>query len=144
MAERQIKGVFITKILFVSMLFLFAGCVTPSRGPMPQARRGPLADVLVFRDLQQVDLDNDGIKDIVAIYATSADSSGVKVIRFHNSKGDVVFERVFDTPSVKFAMKDNVPTLIAEQTVEIAGCMSGRLKSIYYWDGKGFKLAGKS
>lgn len=144
MAERQIKGVFITKILFVSILILLSGCITPSRVPMPQARKGALDDVLVFSDLQQVDLDNDGIKDIVAIYAISADSSGVKVIKFHNSKGDVIFERVFDTPNLKFAMKDNVPVLIAEQKVEIAGCMNGRLKSIYRWDGKAFKLAGKS
>ena len=143
MAERQIKAVFITKILFVSILFLLSGCVTPSKAPMPQPRRGALEDVLVFRDLQQVDLDNDGIKDIVAIYAMSAYSSGVKVIKFHNGKGDVIFERVFDTPTVKFAMKDNVPVLITEQKVEIAGCMSGRFKSIYRWDGKAFKLAGK-
>lgn len=143
MAERQIKAVFITKILFVSILFLLSGCITPSKAPMPQARRRAMDDVLVFRDLQQIDLDNDGIKDIVAIYAVSSDSSGVKVIKFHNSKGDVIFERVFDTPNVKFAMKDNVPILITEQKVEIAGCMSGRLKSIYRWNGKAFELAGK-
>jgi len=144
MNTRQIKGVFITKILFVSILLLLSGCITPSGAPMPQARRGALDDVLVFRDLQQLDLDNDGIKDIVAIYAVSADSSGVKVIKFDNSKGNVIFERVFDTPNLKFAMKDNAPILITEQKVEIAGCINGRLKSIYRWDGKAFKLAEKS
>ena len=141
MGKRQISSIFKMKILFVLMLFLSSGCVTTSKAPEPQARKSVLDDVLVFRDLQQVDLDNDGKKEIVAIYSTAVNSSGVKVIKFHNDKGDVVFERVFNnTPNVKFVMKDNIPSLVVEETGKIRG---RKLKSIYRWDGKAFTLVGK-
>ena len=115
MNKKQITTGFRIKILFVLILFLLSGCATTSKEPEPQVRKGVLDDVLVFRDLQQVDLDNDGKKEIVAIYATAVNSSGVKVIKFDKDKGDVVFERVFNNPpNVKFMMEDNIPTLIVE------------------------------
>lgn len=131
------------EILFVFMFFLLFGCKTmPTQ--QPAAKKGALDDVLVFRDLQQVDLDNDGVKDIVAIYATPDNLSGVKAVRFHDGKGEVVFEYIFDTPNVKFAMKDSKPTLIVEQKDEATGCTGGRIKSVYQWDGKAFTSAGKT
>ncbi len=140
MGRMQIRRRFQAEVLFVLMLLSLSGCVT---GRKPHARKGTMDDVLVFRDLQQIDLNNDGIKDMVAIYATPDNASGVKVIKFHNSKGDVVFQRIFDTPDVRFVMKGNAPTLIVEQRAEAAGCTGGRTKDIYSWDGKAFTLTGK-
>lgn len=133
-----IRGI---KILFVLVLFSLSGCVTPSKAPKPEANKRVLDDVLVFRDLPQVDLYNKGTKDIVAIYSTYVNSSGVKVIKFDKDKGSVVFEHVFNSPpSVKFVMEGNIPTLIVEETILATG---RKLKSIYRWDGKAFKPVGK-
>jgi PBP1b-binding outer membrane lipoprotein LpoB len=141
MNKKQITPGFRIKILFVLTLFLLSGCVTTSKAPKPQVKKSVLDDVLVFRDLQQVDLDNDGTKDIIAIYSTTLNSSGVKVIKFDKDKGDVVFERVFNNPpNVKFMMEDNIPTLIVEETIQATG---RKLKSIYRWNGKAFTLVGK-
>jgi len=145
MGKIQIRGVLGTEILFVLMLFLLSGCVTPPKlKPLkPQARSSALDGVLVFRDLEQVDLDKDGKKEIVAIYTAGANSSGVKVIKFYGDKGDVIFERIFNTPNVKFAIKDNNPCLIVEVTEQATGCTTHRLKGVYRWDGKVFTFAGK-
>mgnify|MGYP001604071316 FL=1 len=141
MNKKQITVGFRIKILFVLTLFLLSGCITTSKAPEPQVKKRVLDDVLVFRDLQQVDLDNDGKKEIVAIYATAVNSSGVKVIKFDKDKGDVVFEHVFNSPpNVKFVMEDNIPTLIVEETIQATG---RKLKSIYRWNGKAFTLVGK-
>ncbi len=135
MDKRQIRGVFRIKILFVLMLFLLSGCITTPKASEPQAKKRVLDDVLVFRDLQQVDLDNDGKKEIVAIYATVVNSNGVKVIKFDNEKGEVVFERVFNSQNLKFVMNGNIPTLIVEEIIPATG---SKLKSIYHWNGKAF------
>ena len=135
MNKKQITAGFRIKILFVLTLFLLSGCITTSKAPEPQVKKRVLDDVLVFRDLQQVDLDNDGKKEIVAIYATAVNSSGVKVIKFDKDKGDVVFEHVFNSPNVKFVMKGNIPTLIVEEIIPATGC---KLKNIYRWNGKAF------
>lgn len=124
------------KILFASVLFLLSGCATAPKAPRPQPGKGALDDVLAFRDLEQIDLDDDGIKEIVAIYATPDNSRGVKVIKFHKDKGDVAFEHVFtNSPNVKFVSQDNTPTLIVEETIPATGRKS---KSIYRWNGNAF------
>ena len=141
MNKKQITAGFRIKILFVLTLFLLSGCVTTSKAPKPEVKKRVLDDVLVFRDLQQIDLDNNGTKDIIAVYSTNVNSSGVKVIKFDKDKGDVVFERVFNNPpNVKFVMEDNIPTLIVEETIPATG---RKLKSIYRWNGKAFTLVGK-
>jgi len=141
MDKSQIGGILRVKILFVLPLLLLSGCVTPSQAPKPEAKKGVLDDVLVFRDLQQIDLDNNGTKDIIAIYSTKVNSSGVKVIKFDKDKGEVVFEHVFNNPpNVKFVMENNIPTLIVEETILATG---RKLKSIYRWDGKSFTPVGK-
>jgi len=135
MNKKQITAGFRIKILFVLTLFLLSGCITTSKAPEPQVKKRVLDDVLVFRDLQQVDLDNDGKKEIVAIYATAVNSSGVKVIKFDKDKGDVLFERVFNSQNLKFVVEGNIPTLIVEETIQATG---SKLKSIYRWNGKAF------
>ncbi len=139
MGTTQKKGIFRKRILSVILLLLLSGCVTLSKAPKIETQKKPLDNVLAFRDLRQVDLDNDGIKEIVAIYATNNNLSGVKVIKFHDEKGEVIFERVFDSPDVKFQMKDNIPAIIVEKTNQNLGCTRG-LEDIYRWNGKAFTL----
>ncbi len=142
MVKRQISNMLGLEIPLVLVLFLLSGCATPSNAPKPQAQQGVLDDVVVFRDLQQVDLNNDGTKETVAIYTAGANSSGVKVIKFLNGKGDVIYRQTFNTPNVKFMMKDNLPTLMVEQKSSSTGWAMGT-KSFYRWDGKAFTPAGK-
>ena len=141
MAKKQailMRGI---KILFMVIFLsgLTGGCAT-----IPPSRRGAKKritnDVLTFRDLQQIDLDKDGEKEIVAIYMTGANSSGVKVIKFSGERGNVIFERIFDTPDTRFEMMEAIPTIIVEEKVQVPGCGRTRLKSIYSWDGKAFVL----
>lgn len=131
-----IKNCFGIKTLFVLILALSSGCaVTPQQQPVKKA----LSDVLVFRDLKEVDLDRDGAKEIVAIYTARSNESGVKVIKFYDDKGKVIFERTFDTADIKFEMKNDVPILIVDKTNQTAGCSTARrMISVYRWDGKAF------
>lgn len=139
MAEKQVTGIFKFTLSFAAVLFLLSGCM----GPQPQPKKGILDDVSVFRDLQQFDLDNDGRKEIIAIYATSANSTGVKVIKFQGDKGEVAFERVFDTPNVTFVVKKK-PVLVVRKKGPAAGCSSKKSKTLYMWDGKTFVSKKKS
>ena len=141
---REIKILFI--IIF--LLGLGGGCSTVSKkASLPAVKQEPQKritdDVRNFLDLQQIDLDKDGEKEIIAIYATGVNSSGVKVIKFDKDRGNVIFERIFNTPNTKFEMKKGIPTIIVEETVQATGCTGGRLKNIYCWDGKAFILEGK-
>lgn len=94
-------------------------------------------DVITFRDLQQVDLDNDGEKDIVAVYVPSLNCSGVKVIRVTKQKGEVVFNKTFMTPNAKIEIKNGVPMIIIRDINLFAGLGA---KKIYLWNGNTFVL----
>ncbi len=132
---REIKILFI--IIF--LLGLGGGCsTTPPH--KKETKKGMMDDVLFFRDLQQVDLDKDGEKEIIAIYATGVNSSGVKVIKFDKDRGNVIFERIFNTPNTKFEMKKGIPVIKFEEIGRVAG---RRVKGAYCWDGKAFVLEGK-
>ncbi len=121
------------KILFI-ILFLLAGCATTMH--RPPVKKDVLADVKVFKDLQQIDLDNDGDKEIVALYVTDTNSTGIKVIKTNKEKGKhIVFERVFNTPNVKFRLKNGTPFLIVRQPEHVGGC---GLTKVYHWDGMAF------
>lgn len=138
------------KILFL-ISFLLAGCTTTPKAVSPKAaakqetpkqeiKKKFLDDILVFLDLQQVDLDKDGKKEVVAIYAAGSKSSGVRVIKFSKDKGDVIFERIFNTPNTKFEVRKGIPTIISEEIDYTSG---RRLKNTYHWDGKAFILESK-
>lgn len=119
------------KILFM-ILFLLGGCATTK---LP-AKKEILADVVVFKDLQQIDLDKDGDKEIVAVYATNSNSTGVRVIKTNKQKGKhIISEQIFNTSYVKFHLKNGTPSIIVRQPEYAAGC---GLKKIYHWDGKAF------
>ncbi len=137
MAKIQISGFIKAEVLFVVIFSLLSGCATP---PKQQPKKRILEDVLVFRDLQQVDLDNDGTKEIVAIYATSNNSTGVKVIKLFDDNGNVVFERIFSTPDVKFWMKNKVGLLSVDSKSEPYG---RKIRSVYRWDSKASSFVGK-
>src|SRR3989338_488434 len=81
--------------------FILSGCATTGKtGVSTQGGVKKMAiseDVLVFRDLQQIDLDAYGKKEIVAVYTTSSNSTGVKVIKVNErEKGIIVFEKKFE------------------------------------------------
>jgi hypothetical protein len=143
MGKTTINIIFRLNILSVLILFFLSGCATTtkvSQGWQKRGTKGALDDVLVFNDLQQVDLDKDGQKEIVAIYTTNKPrhASGVKVVKFHNDKGEIIFERIYDSSNIEFVMKDNIPIIIVEKTVESAGCTTGKIRSYYQWNGKAF------
>jgi hypothetical protein len=139
--EREIKILFI--IIF--LLGLGGGCSTVSKkASLPAIKQEPqkriMDDVLFFRELQQIDLDKDGTKEIIAIYATGVNSSGVKVIKFDKDRGNIIFKRIFNTPNTKFEMKKGIPVIKFEEIGQVAG---RRVKGAYCWDGKAFILEGK-
>lgn len=92
-------------------------------------------DVLKFIDLKEIDLDNDGEKEIVAIYNAGLNLSGIKIIRV-NSQADktVVFTKVFNTHALRLEVRKGVLTLIVKDQ-DSAGC---GLNKFYVWDGKDF------
>lgn len=145
MNKKQLTVTNVIKILFIT-LFLLGGCSTTKSKTATlgvakeDVKRKVLDDVLIFLDLQQVDLDKDGKKEVVAIYAASSKSSGVRVIKFSNDKGDVIFERIFNTPNTKFEVRKGIPTIISEEIDYTSG---RRLKNTYHWDGKAFILESK-
>lgn len=95
-------------------------------------------DVLVFRDLQYIDLNNDGTKEIVAIYETASGSTGVKVIKMKgNDHGEVLFKHLFIGSKVKFEAKGGLALIVVEES---GSGICRRLKKSYYWDGSAFSL----
>lgn len=125
------------KILFI-ILFLLGGCATTMHPvkKKPSAKKELLADVVVFKDLQQIDLDKDGDREIVALYATGSNSTGVRVIKINKQKGKrIIFDQIFNTPDVKFKLKNDTPSIVVRQPEYLAGC---GLTKIYHWDGRAF------
>jgi hypothetical protein len=122
------------------IVFLLAGCATAKKTP-PQARqeRRPSVwdGVSVFRDLQEIDLDGDGQKEIIAIYAATGNTSGVKVIKLHTGEGEIIFARAFNTPNTKFMVKKGVPIILCD---EVGPTTGRRFKGAYRWDGRAFVL----
>ncbi len=75
------------KVLFVIIILLF-GCSPVKKKPVSldlakkEVKKSLLDEVLVFKDLQQVDLDSDGKKEIIGVYSTPAIyTTGVIVIK---------------------------------------------------------------
>jgi hypothetical protein len=131
----------------VTALFL-SGCVTAPKKIVttpvvvqPAAVVPPphkvTQDVKVFRALQQIDLDNDGSKEIVAIYDTTANICGVKVLKDVDNQAQIIFEQVFDDPNVKFEVVKGTPKILFCQPVQNTGYKVNRS---YSWNGKTFTL----
>lgn len=137
MGKIWIRSAAIRSFPFLLLPFLLSACATSPKHPQAH-KKSVLHDVLVFNDLKQIDLDGDGTKDIIAVYSSNSNSTGVKVIKFHNDEGDVIFERSFNNPpGVKLIMEDDNPMLIVEMTNEATG---RKMKDVYRWNGKAFML----
>lgn len=140
MDKKQVTLTARIKVLSVA-LFLLSGCLTTESrmATVSAPSKKVLDDVLVFRDLQEIDLDKDGEKEIVAIYVTNTYSSGVAVVKFDNDKGRVIFERTFNTPNIKFEIIKGIPTIILDEKAEYSTLR--RFK--YFWDGEAFTFERK-
>jgi len=135
------------KIYIFVLLLILPGCVTSKKGgPPPGEAVGKKmeisGDVMAFRDLQEIDLDGDGKKEIVAVYTTSSNSTGIKVIKTNeNKKGVIVFEKKFElSPDIEFKVIENTPTITVKKTDPVTKKSS---KEILRWDGKAFVPAFK-
>lgn len=144
MCQRQMNSLCRIR-LAVLLLLLLGGCSTTP--PLDKADKSKyeyrlkpriVEGVLAFLDLQQIDLDNDGQKEIVGIYNAGLRLRGVKIIK-ENSQIDnkVIFSKVFNTNNLSVKVKNGVLTLIIKDR-DSAGC---GLTKFYHWDGKEFILA---
>jgi len=94
--------------------------------------------------VEEFDLDKDGQKEIIAKYIMGAHSSGVKVIKFHEDKPVILFDRGSGTPNTEFKIVNNIPTLIFEESDYKPDYNTGkRYEEIYQWDGKKFNKTNK-
>ena len=93
------------------------------------------ADVVKFIDLREVDMDNDGKKEIVAIYYAGLNLRGVKILKVDvQAEKNVIFTKVFNTNDLRFEERKGLLTLIAKDQ-DSAGC---GLNKFYVWDGTDF------
>jgi hypothetical protein len=156
-------------ILYVMAVLLLTGCVTAKKKAAPavtpkkeavvkesvvvkesiiapaketvQGKNKITKDVQVFKDLQEIDLDGDGVKEIIAIYSISENSGGVKVIKTSNDKiENILFKRTFSTPNIKLELKKGTPFIVVKEKEYLFGL---GLNKIYRWDGKTFVAEGK-
>lgn len=152
------KGIIVYKIGVLCLpLILLYSCTTVEKKTassisvkeMPVVKRDVVArrvvkknvltnDVKFFYDLQEVDLFQDGRKEIVAVYATGENLSGVKVIEDKKGRGNIIFTRIFTTPNTKFKIINGIPAIVFE---EVNLSTDRRTKRNYLWNGKTFVLA---
>ena len=93
-------------------------------------------DVLVFRDLEQIDLNHDGTKAIVAVYTTKSNLGAVKVIKIIDEKtGEIIFKQTFNTTNIKFRMSKGKSLILVKEKDYLFGW---GMNSVYQWDGKNF------
>lgn len=148
MAKRQIALLLALQIIFVVIFFSF-GCSTlkkpvletsvlkskSEQGFSPELKRLLTDDVMVFVDLWQVDMDNDGQKDILALYNTDFYGRGVKVIKIDNGAGSVIFKCFFAPRDIKIEMKKGIPLIVVNEE-NVLPWMSSR--KVFVWNGEAF------
>jgi hypothetical protein len=110
--------------------------VVPVEAAKPKARNSIRDDVIVFRNLQMLDLEGDGRKEIVAVYTAKAHTSGVKVIKFAGDQADIMYVHIFNSPNTKLAVRKGMPEIVSEEFDPFRGFP---LKKTYVWDGKTFR-----
>jgi len=146
----------------IFLLILLAGCLTAGKKPLTlnlpekqiivepkrdtalkqnvlvkkKAKKEIMKDVLVFRDLKQIDLDGDGIKEIVAVCTTKSNLGAVKVIKIINEKiGNIISSQTFNTSNIKFRISKGSPFIFVKEKAYLFGL---GLNSVYQWNGKTF------
>jgi len=88
---------------------------------------------------KEFDLDGDGKKEAIVIYARGTHHSGVKVMRFDGDKADIIFNESCSTPNADFKIVKGVPTIMLEDSDYGLDYATGkRHKRTYRWDGKNF------
>jgi hypothetical protein len=127
------------QVLMIIVLFSL-GCSTLKNktSSNPQACKKQVTDdVVVFLDLRQIDVDNDGEKDILALYLTRNNLNGVKIIKTDN-KGDghVIFKQLFFTNNAAIKINNGIPMIIIKERFSIPFWFA--LKKTYRWNGEGF------
>lgn len=112
-----------------------------------------MPDAVVIYDLQEVDLDRDGIKEIVAVYMIDPYSTGVKVFRAEEGqKEKIIFKEVYKSSEVKFKIEKDSAMLVVRPDVKLrstgddtllvvkdkkSACPAVKQK-LYRWDGSAF------
>lgn len=130
------------KVLFVVIILLF-GCSTAKKKPVIQdvakkeVKKTLLDELLVFKDLQQIDLDSDGIKEIIGVYSTpTIYTTGVVVIKIRGTgQKEILYKKIFNTPNVSLKIVRGLPNIIVVDKDSNTGCGFSR---VYRWDGKNF------
>jgi len=131
-----------TGVFLITTLFS-VGCVTaPKKAVVPHVAVVPqppkvTQDVRVFRALRQIDLDNDGTKEIVAIYDTNTNVCGVKVLKDMDNKAKIIFAQSFEDPDIQFEVVNGIPKILFWQPVQDTAY---KVHRSYSWDGKTFML----
>ena len=150
MKKKQVSFLRRTGSLIFAFFFL-AGCasgrkvVRPERNaqkkttvaaPPVHEKKKLFDDAIRFIDLEEVDLDKDGKKELVAIYVVGPELRGVKVVKFKDKdrkEGAVIFKRIFSGFEVRLEERNGIPTLIAENRDYQTGQST---KATYVWDAK--------
>jgi len=136
------------KAVFCVLAFMSAGCLTPERkGPhVPDhppelvnailSQKEVTGDVVIFKDIRQLDIDKDGEKEIITVFAGKARTSGVKVIKPSlGEENSVIYEQLFATPNTQIVIKEGACTIIAE---DFDLDKESVVKKSYHWNGKTF------
>lgn len=140
--RRQKLFFLLPKVLFVIIILLF-GCSTVKKKPVSldmakkEVKKTLLDEVLVFKDLQQVDVDGDGTKEIIGVYSTpTIYTTGVVVVKIGDvgQKG-ILYKKIFNTPNVTLKLIRGVPNVIVVDKNYNTGCGFSR---VYRWDGRNF------
>ncbi len=140
--RRQKLFFLLPKVLFIIIILLF-GCSTVKKKSVSldlvkkEVKKTLLDEVLVFKDLQQIDLDGDNKKEIIGVYSTpTIYTTGVVVIKIGDvGRLEVLFKRIFNTPNVTLKLVRGLPNIIVADKDYNTGCGFSR---VYCWDGRSF------
>ena len=144
----MIKEITLKRLNLLLVLFFLSGCSTTKDTKIPSQQLAHLAPtidkrdeflekVAVFRDLRQIDLDEDGREEMVAVYTSVDNATCVRVFRINNNRQELIFKETFATPDVSFHIQNGVPLLVYK---EYDASLRRRLNKIYHWTGERFTL----
>lgn len=127
--------------IWTALFCLISGCTTLNKSHQNTIKKIMKKELAWFYKIKPIDLDKDGEKEAVVIYAFGTHHSGVKVIKFSGEKTDILFEDTSATPNIEFKIYKGTPIIIVEESEYAPDYASSRrYKKIYQWDGKTFKI----
>ena len=90
-------------------------------------------------NIERIDLDRNGVNEVIFTYVSGAHSSGAKVVRFNGNELQIIFQHGSTTSNTEFEVINNIPMLIFEESDYTPDYNSGkRFKEIYRWNGEIF------